>query len=164
MPPAVLMITVSSGSADTFGKRTRSEPFSCTCARTVLPSRTPTVRSIRPVARLAANMSGVALKFTAIVGIRLTQPPSDGQRALQRSFVHAGFVARIDDRAALHDREVVPQFPSKIEILLDQHDGHFAKPPQISDGAADILDDRRLDAFRRFVKQKKLRTHHQRAS
>ena len=35
---------------------------------------------------------------------------------------------------------------------------------QIADGAADILDDRRLDAFGRLVEHQQLRPHHQRAA
>src|SRR4029078_6507438 len=71
------------------------------------------------------------------------------------------FVARIDDRATLHDREVVPQLARKIEILLHQYDGYSTKPPKIAYAAAALLDDGRLDAFRRLIKQKKLRAHHQ---
>ena len=57
MPPPVLTITASSASAVALGKRTRSEPFSCTRARRVTPPAAVTVSAIRPLARLAAKIS-----------------------------------------------------------------------------------------------------------
>ena len=70
----------------------------------------------------------------------------------------------IDDRAALHDRKMVAQLAGEVEILLDQHDRHLPQPAQIGDGAADVLDDRGLDAFGRLVEQQQLRPHDQRAA
>ncbi len=57
-----------------------------------------------------------------------------------------------------------PELAGKVEILLDQHDGHVAEAAQIGDGAADVLDDRGLDALGRLVEQQQLRPHHQRAA
>ena len=73
-------------------------------------------------------------------------------------------VAGIFHRAAVHDREIVAELAGKVEILLDQHDRHVAEAAQIGDGAADVLDDRGLDAFGRLVEQQQLRPHHQRAA
>ena len=72
---------------------------------------------------------------------------------MQRAFVERIAVAGIDDGAALHDREMVGELAGEVEILLDQQDGHVAARAQIADGAADVLDDRGLDAFGRLVEQ-----------
>ena len=47
----------------------------------------------------------------------------------------------------------------EVEILLDQQDRHPPLPAQVGDGAADILDDGRLDAFGRLVEHEELRLH-----
>ena len=64
--------------------------------------------------------------------------------------------------AAIHDGEMVAEFAGKVEILLDQQNGDLAERAQIGDGAADILDDRRLDPLRRFVQQQHAWAHDQR--
>src|SRR3712207_360320 len=58
-----------------------------------------------------------------------------------------GAIPGLDDLAALHHDETVGQLARKVEILLDQQDGHVALGSQIGDGAADILDDGGLDAL-----------------
>ena len=68
------------------------------------------------------------------------------------------------DLAAVHDREVVGQLVGELEILLDQQDRHVAALAQIDDGAADILDDRGLDAFGRLVEHQQLGPHGERAA
>ena len=46
---------------------------------------------------------------------------------------------------------------AKFEILLDEQDGDLALGAQIGDGAADILDDRGLDALGRLVEHEEPR-------
>ena len=53
---------------------------------------------------------------------------------------------------------------AEIQILLHQQDGQADRVAQIGDGAADILDDRRLDALGRLVKHEQFRARHQRAA
>ena len=57
---------------------------------------------------------------------------------------------------------MVAELAREIEILLDQHDRDLAEIAQVGDGAADILDDRGLDAFGRLVQQQEPRPHDQR--
>src|SRR5262249_38881025 len=64
--------------------------------------------------------------------------------------------------AAAHHREPAAQLAGEVEILLDQDDRDLPEVAQIGDGAADILDDRGLDALGRLVEQEDPRPHHQR--
>src|SRR5205085_11824885 len=82
------------------------------------------------------------------------------ERAPERAFVHIAPRAAVDDRTALHDGEMIAELAGEVEILLDQHDRDAAEIAQICDGAADVLDDRRLDAFGRLVEQQQTRLHH----
>ncbi len=72
--------------------------------------------------------------------------------------------AGIHDGAAVHHGEIVAELECKVEILLDQHGGDLAEVAQIRDGATDVLDDRGLDAFGRFVEQQRARPHDQRTT
>src|SRR5580700_6822143 len=164
MPPPVLTMTASSAVLLLpLGKRTRSESDSWTRPRRLPPGAAATVNAILPTARLPAKISlrGGALPS---IGSVITYRASDRHGALERALVEIVAVAGIDDGAAVHDGEMVAEFAGKVEILLDQHDGDLAQRAQIGDGAADILDDRRLDAFGRLVEQKEPRPHHQRAA
>src|SRR4029077_4049712 len=67
-------------------------------------------------------------------------------------------------RAPVHDREIVAELAGKVEILFDQDDGDVAKAAKIGDRAADIFDDRGLDAFGRLVEQQQVLAHHTRAA
>ena len=58
----------------------------------------------------------------------------------------------------------VGEIAGELEILLDQQDGHVALLAKIVDGAADVLDDRGLDAFGRLVENQQARAHDQRAA
>src|SRR5262249_32274146 len=87
---------------------------------------------------------------------------SNGHRAFERRFVHGVTAAGIDDRAAIHDREMVSQLAREVEILLDQHYGDLPETAQIGDGAADVLDDRGLDTLGRLIQQKQARPHDER--
>src|SRR5262249_43932925 len=51
---------------------------------------------------------------------------SDRQRPLERSVIHVGAAAGIDDGAAVHHREMIAELLREIEILLDQHDRDLA--------------------------------------
>src|SRR5262245_12038797 len=59
---------------------------------------------------------------------------------------------------------MVAEFAGKVEILLDQHDGDVPEVAQVGDGAGNVLDDGRLDAFGGLVEQEHARPHHQRAA
>ena len=72
--------------------------------------------------------------------------------------------ARHHDLAAVHHGEVVGQLVGEVEILLDQQDRHVAALAQEDDGAADVLDDRGLDAFGRLVEHQELGPHGERAA
>src|SRR3984957_1939599 len=162
MPPPVLTMTASSPARLLpLGKRTRSEPDSWTRPRRLPPSPAATVNAILPTARLPAKIS---LRSGApSIGSPIKNRASNRHGALERALVEIVAVAGIDDGAAVHDGEMVAEFTGKVEILLDQYDGDLAERAQIGDGAADILDDRRLDAFGRLVEQEQPRPHHQRA-
>src|SRR5262249_59350843 len=81
--------------------------------------------------------------------------------AFERRLVHRVTAAGIDDRASVHHREMVPQLAREVEILLDQYHGDPPKIAQIGDGAADVLDDRRLDTHGRRIQQQQARAHDQ---
>src|SRR5580700_7886771 len=164
MPPPVLTMTASSAAwLLPLGKRTRSEPASWTRPRRLPPSPAATVNAILPTARLPAKIS---LRSGALpsIGSAITYRASNRHGALECALVEIVAVAGIDDSAAVHDGEMVAEFAGKVEILLDQHDGDLAERAQIGNGAADILDDRRLDAFGRLVEQEEPRPHHQGAA
>ena len=57
----------------------------------------------------------------------------------------------INELASIHDRDVIGEFPAKIEILLDKQDRQSHRISQIGDRAPDILDDGRLNPFRRLT-------------
>src|ERR1700722_12704994 len=164
IPPPVLTMTASSPAwLLPLGKRTRSEPDSWTRPRRLPPGPAATVNAILPTARLPAKIS---LRSGALpsIGSPIKNRASNRHGALERALVEIVAVAGIDDGAAVHDGEMVAEFAGKVEILLDQHDGDLAERAQIGDGAADILDDRRLDAFGRLVEQQEPRPHHQGAA
>src|SRR5580700_6249528 len=162
MPPPVLTMTASSAAwLLALGKRTRSEPDSWTRPRRLPLSPAATVNAILPTARLPAKIS---LRSGApSIGSPIKNRASNRHGALERALVEIVTVAGIDDGTAVHDGEMVAEFAGKVEILLDQHDGDLAERAQIGDGAADILDDRWLDAFGRLVEQQQPRPHHQRS-
>src|SRR5215218_10236765 len=94
----------------------------------------------------------------------------ESEQALHRQIPPHGLlierrrVAGEHDLAAIHDEDPVGELLREIEILLDQDDGHLAALAQIGDGAADVLDDRGLDAFGRLVEDEELRAHDERAA
>src|ERR1700688_4049824 len=163
MPPAVLAMTASRAVLLLpFGKRPRSEPASWTLPRRLPPSPAATVNATVPTARLPAKIS---LRSGApSIGSPIKNRASNRHGALERALVEIVAAGGIDDSAAVHDGEMVAEFAGKVEILLDQHDGDLAQRAQIGNGAADILDDRWLDALGRLVEQQEPRPHHQRAA
>src|SRR6202050_1266384 len=153
MPPPVLTMTASSAAwLLPFGNRTRSEPDSWTRPRRLPPGPAATVNATLPTARLPAKIS---LRSGALpsIGSPIKIRASNRHGALERVLVEIVAIAGIDDGTAVHDGEMVAEFAGKVEILLDQHDADLAERAQIGDGAADILDDRRLDALGRLVEQ-----------
>src|SRR5271169_6444424 len=164
MPPPVLTMTASSAAwLLPFGNRTRSEPASWTRPRRLPPCPAATVNAMRPTARLPAKIS-LRSGVLPSIGSPIKNRASNRHGTPERALVEIVAVAGIDDGAAVHDGEMVAEFAGKVEILLDQHDGDLAERAQIDDGTADILDDRRLDAFGRLVEQEEPRPHHQRTA
>src|SRR5882724_4375097 len=168
MPPAVLTNTPDRPSPSGEGNRTRSEPDSCKTPRRVTASSSLTSNLTAPWARLAAKVADVA----RVVSVRI-RPPSPAAKIvlrLQRHLaadlggIHGAAVAGVFHRAPVHDREIVAELAGKVEILFDENDRHVAEAAQIGDGAADILDDRRLNALGRLVEQQQFWPHHQRAA
>src|SRR6201988_2766327 len=188
-PPAVLTNTAERPSSSGEGKRTRSEPDSCKRPRRVTPPSQRTSKRTAPCARLAAKIAEaarVSVRIHPSGGGRaraaseyyfcfehdlVGKPaPTFPDHALQSHLaadlvrVEIFAVAPVFHRAPVHDREIVAELAGKVEILFDQHDGDVAEIAQIGNGAADVLDNRGLDAFGRFIEQEKLRPHHQRAA
>src|SRR5258705_721766 len=60
---------------------------------------------------------------------------------------------RGDDPSLVHDIAALRHGADHVEILLDENDGDVGLAIKVHDGAGDILDNRRLDAFRWFVEQ-----------
>src|SRR5437588_6365462 len=187
MPPAVLTNTPDRPSASGEGKRTRSEPDPCKSPRRVTPSCRCTPNFTAPWARLAANVAAAACVVSVRIrppnkleplrrfifdAFSLREPETTSlentmlQRHLAADFggIEVRAVAGIFHRAPVHDREIVAELAGKVEILFDQHDRQIAEAAQIGNRAADILDDRGLDAFGRLVEQQQFRPHHQRAA
>src|SRR3954470_20008205 len=162
-PPAVLTNTPERPSSSGEGKRTRREPDSCRIPRRVTPSRARTSKRTAPRARLASNTEDVAK-----TSLRIRLPSRSRQNGLQRhlaadlAWIEIGAVAGELHRAAIHHRKTVAELAGKVEILFDQHDGDVAEIAQVGDRAADVLDDRGLDALGRLVEQQQLWPHHQR--
>src|SRR5262245_45052597 len=168
MPPAVLTNTPERPSPSGEGKRTRSEPDSCRSPRRVTPSRRCTPNLTAPRARLAANTEDACEMSPGIGASTLPQGwTASAARALHSHLaadlarIEAGTIAGILHRAAVHHCEIVAELTGKVEILFDQHDRDVAEIAQVGDGAADVLDDRGLDAFGRLVEQQELWAHDQ---
>src|SRR5258706_9180752 len=78
--------------------------------------------------------------------------------------VHVGSRAARDDLAALHHEVLVGERLREIVVLLDQQDRHLAGGGERADGALDVLDDGRLDAFGGLVEDEELWSHGERAA
>src|ERR1700677_3668078 len=65
--------------------------------------------------------------------------------------------------ATVHHGIVVTDVARPFEILLHDEDRHLALAAQVHEGAADVLDDRRLDALGRLVEDEEFGPRHQRA-
>src|SRR5207237_6979334 len=77
--------------------------------------------------------------------------------------VHVAARAARDDLAALHHEVLVGERARELVILLDEEDRHLAGRGERPDRALDVLDDGRLDAFRRLVEDEELRLHRERS-
>ena len=133
------------------GKRTRSEPSSCNAGAAGDAVRRHDGK--RDAAGGAVGGEG----FGAWQHRRLhvAQAVTNRHRALSAA---SSMPARRWHRPPRRDpsRRNFAELAGEVEILLDQHDRHLAEPAQIGDGAADVLDDRGLDAFGRLVEQQQL--------
>src|SRR6266851_4824912 len=161
-PPAVLTMTASSSAEAGPGQRTRSGPSSRRRERRVTPALARTASTMLPTARFAANVQATsATACPTFAPLSSSQPnPGPLRRAMQaalkpdmtskaersnrhcafeRRLVHRVTAAGIDDRAAIHHREMVPQLAREVEILLDQYHGDPPEIAQIGDGALLLL-------------------------
>src|SRR3984893_4823246 len=152
-------MTASSSPEGGPGHRTRREPSSRTRKRRVMPALAWTASAMRPTARLAAKVCVVTGTVAGLLTLHPLLANSNRHCALERRLVHGVAGAGIDDRAAVHHHEMVAQLACEVEILLDQYDRDLPQIAQIGDGAADILDDRRLDALGRLIQQQELWPH-----
>src|SRR4030095_15329765 len=64
----------------------------------------------------------------------------------------------------LHRIDVIRQTPGKIEILLDQENGHAAFLLEALDRLLNVQNDRRLNAFSGFIEEEQRRLSHQSTS
>src|SRR6516165_820978 len=161
-PPAVFTITASSSAEAGPGQRTRSGPSSRRRERRVTPALARTASTMLPRARFAANVQATsATACPTFAPLSSSQPnPGPLRRAMQaalkpdktseaersnrhcafeRRLVHRVTAAGIDDRAAIHHREMVPQLAREVEILLDQYHGDPPEIAQIGDAAPRAL-------------------------
>src|SRR5712675_644578 len=169
-PPAVLTSTAERPSASGEGNRTRSEPDSCRRPRRVTPSCKRTLKRTSPWARLAAKIADAArvvrIRPRSVPWSSATERPRhkalQGHLAADLVGIEVRAVASIFHRAPVHDRKIVAELTGKVEILFDQHDRDVAEVAQVRDRAADVLDDRGLNALGRLVQQQQPGPHHQR--
>ena len=89
--------------------------------------------------------------------------PSDRHPRAHRGLVHLLARAGEHDDAAIQHRVIVADVARPFEILLDDEDRHLALAAQMHERAADVLDDRGLDALGRLVEHEQLGLRHQRA-
>src|ERR1017187_1536717 len=114
---------------------------------------------IRSSGRRSGRTAGSASGTRAAGEEELIQPPSSlmgrqrqAQKALLQGLVAGkrGHGAGVDDAAAVHHRDAVPDLAREIEILLHEQDrrvGSFELP----DGSDHVLDDGGREALARFV-------------
>src|SRR6056297_97069 len=88
-------------------------------------------------------------------------PRLDADGLIKRRLVHPALVGPKFHGPAFEHAEPVAKLPGKAEVLFDENDRDVLAVPQMCDHPADLLDDVRLDALRRFVKKKQLRLRHQ---
>src|ERR1700751_3854631 len=94
-PPAVFTNTADSPSPSGEGKRTRSEPDSCSLPRRVTPSRACTSNATAPRARLAANTADAVVGVSLCIRLPFTSPQRrevGAQRRVKRPQRHRGTV------------------------------------------------------------------------
>src|SRR5690348_7538617 len=120
--------------------------------QTYAPHRLPRVPRFSPYRHRKPNPCPLcrAMQVAWTPGATSKAERSNGHRAFQRGLVHRVTAAGIDDRAAIHHREMIPQLAREVEILLDQHHRDPPETAQIGDGAADVLDDRGLNTLGRL--------------
>ncbi len=147
-----------------------ASPLHATRGGAFAPSFRCTSNFTAPTARLAANVSEDDM-IPLCIRPRTSSSQFDSidppQSAIWRLISAGSSVLRSQVNLTAPrsiTAKLSPRLAGKVEILFDQHDGHGAEAAQIGNGAADILDDRRLDAFGRLIQQQQLRPHHQRAA
>ncbi len=88
---------------------------------------------------------------------RIRKSPSDGDQSIRWRRTKFGINASgwnsRDNPTFLHDVGAVAQRENGVEILFHEQDRRAELPTEGAKGGADQLDDRRLNAFRRFVEQ-----------
>src|SRR5579863_4119397 len=100
----------------------------------------------------------------ALLHLPPQRPTSNRDQLPHPVRLHLGAGAARDDLAAAHDPVAISDRARKIVILFDEQHRHphlVDEPPQ---RAADLLNDRWLDAFGRLVENQELWLAHQRAA
>src|SRR4051812_26944061 len=100
------------------------------------------------MARLRLKISPEVFSRSSCTGDAFTYAGAKLERhsTAQCALVDVLALARIDDGAAIHHDEAIAQLTREVEVLLDQHDRNLPQIAQVGNGAADVLDNRRLDA------------------
>ena len=119
-------------------------------------------RFLDPPSRRDARHRSSRMRSVALVA-RTWALASDRHPRAHRGLVHLLARAGEHDDAAVQHRVVVADVARPFEILLDDEDRHLALAAQMHKRAADVLDDRRLDALGRLVEDKEFGLRHQRA-
>jgi hypothetical protein len=90
---------------------------------------------------------------------------SDGDTTADILFVHLSARVRHHDLSTIRDRASLGQITRKLELLVNTHDGHVALLMQVVAGAANVFDNRGVEALAlgRLVDNEQLRRHDERA-
>src|SRR3982074_1007868 len=146
--------------------------FTVTCACAV-PHASAALKAARPNRRFIAFLlvfspeTGADLQFSPETGAgfsfrREPAPCSDSQIVVQLFHVRVQFRIdeTFDDSPVFHDEIATGDGRREAEILLDQENGE-ALLLEGPNGAADLLDDDRREAFGRLVEQEQARARGQ---
>src|SRR6266700_468460 len=148
----------------------RLRPFR---SRTIfLGDEAPFVRSALPAPLRAASAArwpwrGSAQPGATQVNIMSAVPflrlLEDSEMLRDQSLViaHLASAAAERDAAGVEDHHLVGEVEGELDVLLDQ-ENRLAFPLQARDGAADLGDDQRREAFGRLVHQQQARISHER--
>src|SRR5438093_8394861 len=168
LPPAMITGRIRVVSSAARGRAGATTPASWTfMSCSLLIRRRISMQGRGPDTELSQGYAGPPQGSLTPSGGRT--PRSGGLGALYRNqaphFValHVAACTTCDHFAALHHQILVGELGGEVDVLLDEHDGHGLAVGQHADHAADVLDDRRLDAFGRLIEDQELRAGSKRA-